>query len=481
MENVTIVYPGKKWIGATTPLLPPLSALPLAGVLEREGYKPGILDMRLEDYRKIDVENQICVGISAMTGSQIKFGLKAAKYVREKDPEIPIVWGGIHPTLLPDQTLADPLVDIVVRGEGELTLLDLVRTLEKGGKLEEVQGLSYREDGKMVNTPDRPFMNLDETYDLPYHLLKSLKEYHPEKVFYYTDGRGCPHRCTYCYNSAFCRSTWRTKSTSKILDELTWAVETFKPEALDFKEDNFFVSKKRIEEICRGMVERGFDVTWHADCRVDYFRRFDKDFMDLIVKSGCHGLNLGGESGSQRVLDFVKKDITVEETTDAIKKCREYGIQNLLFWIVGVPTETREEMLQTLKMVDLAYQLNPNSSSIVTLFSPYPGTPLFSYLGERYEMKIPKSLEGWGKWTVSTAENAFWLDYKYAKQLEYIAICSRLISHNPTLKKEIGPLVKEILKTPFSTLSKLRWRKRYFGLPVDMAIWRQMQEVRGYF
>ncbi len=481
-NKIILINPGKHWFGAASVIKPPTSLLPIGGMLDKHGYKVEIFDARLEDYHNLDLENVLAVGITCMSGRPIKNALEICKYIREKDKSIVIIWGGAHASMLPEQTVSNPYVDVVVRGEGEVTVLELMGALKSGKPLGTINGITYKNNGKIVSNPDRPFMNLDDAVDLAYHLLKReyLEKYKPEECFYYPDSRGCPYRCTYCYNTYFCRSTWRSKSIEKIREELKWIYKKYKPKYLLFMVDNFFVNKKRVEQIANIIVEEGFKFDWGADVRANYFDNFDADFLNLLRKSGCKGLNIGAESGSQRVLDFVQKDIKLEQTLKAAKMLKDAQINLTLFFMIGFPTQTREEVMETLDFIDKIEKINPNAKSLIAVFTPYPGTKLFDLVIKDFGFKPPQSLEEWGDWMFSTGESTTWFDPKYNKFLRRVTQTSLLRAVNLFVPSDISTMAKQIARIPFATCAKFRWSHRYFGASIDLGLWTLIQKQRGY-
>ena len=173
MASVLLVYPNPQTIHPRYPN--PL--LPLAAVLLENRHKVKILDEQFEDYKSVDLRDYDYVGISTLTGPQIMNGLKIAKHIRNKDASIPLIWGGVHPSLMPEQTAENECVDIVVRGEGEETLLELIARLEAGKQYEDVPGITFKKNGKIVSTHEKEFVDLNKLPLMPYHLLSSFHKY----------------------------------------------------------------------------------------------------------------------------------------------------------------------------------------------------------------------------------------------------------------------------------------------------------------
>jgi anaerobic magnesium-protoporphyrin IX monomethyl ester cyclase len=215
-KEVLLVFPGK--YKAPDPQIP-LSLLYIASILKQDHFNVRILDMRIEDFRGQSIGDPLFVGISCMSGMQIKYALEIAKFVKNQKPLCPIVWGGVHPTLLPEQTISNEYVDIVVRGEGELIVREIANQLSNNLPIESVKGISFKKAGKIMNNPDGDVIALDLIpIDLPYNLLE-IEKYPSVKSgrFHIQTSRGCPHRCGFCYNISFNKSRWRGKSAKRVL------------------------------------------------------------------------------------------------------------------------------------------------------------------------------------------------------------------------------------------------------------------------
>jgi len=469
-KNVILVYAGEK---CTRPRLP-LALLFLSETLEKNGYKPMIIDMRIDDWKSMDLDNPICVGLSVMTGPPISYALEFAKHVRDVDPNIPIVWGGVHPSLLPEQTILNEYVDIVVRGEGELTFLELVQKLELNESLKHVKGITYKENGEVISNPDREWMDLNEIGNLPYHLL-DLSKYNL-KEFPYHSSRGCPHKCGFCYNLAFNKGSYRFKNAENVVNEIEYIVNKFNPETIWFVEDDFFASKKRVREICEGFIERGLKINWEASCVVSYFARYDSTFINLLKESGCKKLAFGAESGSSRILEYIDKNITVEETIKAVEKCKDWDIVPVISFLCGLPEETREDTYKTIGLIKKIREIN--DKAIINgffLYTPYPNTPITNKLHEQgYE--YPSSLEDWSDFLFAYGSNNPWLDDDYRKEIETISDIVRFqyfnkLEASSRLKSKLHIIPYKIFNSLYSISAKIRWKYEFFKYPIEWKLW----------
>ena len=478
-REVLLVFPGK--YRAPNPQIP-LSMLHIAYPLLEEGYKVRILDMRVEDFQAFDLGNPVFVGISTMSGFQIRFALEFAEKVRAELPSCPIVWGGVHPSLLPEQTAASPYVDIAVRGEGEPVIAELANSLSDGSSLDNVRGITYKSGGEIRNNPDSQPVDMDSIpIELPFDLLR-LDKYPSLKAgrFHIQTSRGCPHSCGYCYNLFFNKHGWRGKSAKRVLDEIDYILGKYpNVKIIDPIDDNFFVNRKRVEDICRGLIERKIDVTWRADCRFDYLSSYDKDFISLLEKSGCTELDFGGETGSERLLTFISKQITTSQMLKSVENLKNWGpsIKPYVSWMSGLPTETDEDLKQTFGLMDQMSKANPNTQHLgVFIFTPFP-SPLAKCLEEQFTP--PQSLEGWGDINMFHF-NPPWHPKKHVEKLNAISAVTRYAFYS---KDRIGE--RSIpFKVGFgilNSMAKFRWRKRYFGFPFEMKLVDALlREFRGW-
>jgi radical SAM superfamily enzyme YgiQ (UPF0313 family) len=381
----------------------PLSLLCPATPLDRQGYRIKIIDEYANPNWRRDLmeamrEKPICFGVTCMTGPQILHALKGCKLVRKMYPDVPIIWGGIHGSLLPEQTLENPNIDIVVVGEGEETFLELVKALESGTPLSHVSGICYKENGKVYHTGNRPFVNLDEQSPLSYHLIHM--DHYRRRLFgvdhiSFNSSRGCTFGCAFCWESVFHGRKWRAMKAETVLDQIKRIIREYNIRGFLFTDDSFFIDMKRAYDILYGIVRADLNITiGKLQIRADAICRMDRDFLDLLVRAGAKRIHIGVESGSQRMLDFIKKGETVEKVIEANTKLVPYPIVPLYLFMMGLPTETPDEFAQSIR---LAVQLTDENSRAVktfNIYTPYPGTELYNF-AVQLGLKEPQRLEDW--------------------------------------------------------------------------------------
>ncbi len=483
MSEIVLIYPTIPKRGETDRLSMnftiPMGLLYLGTVLNDKGFNVKLLDAREKEggfYAELERElrDAVCVGISVMS-SQIKPALEIAEFIKRKKPEVFTVFGGTHPTFFPEQTCSDPLVDFIVFGEGEQTLYELVKSLKNQEKHDKIEGLGYKDGGIVkLNSPSAPLdMNSLPIPTLEIANVESyiLKNIHGKVVrtLELNSSRGCPHRCAYCINTVVHKKKWRSKDPEKVLDEIEYYIEKFKVKHIHFLDENFFVNKKRVERIVEGIIERGVDITWQTNVRVDYFRPnyLASDLIEKIRASGCIQLNFGAESGSDLVLKKIKKDATVEQLLRAVRICRDNDIIPNCSFMIGLPGETKEDMKKTIEVIKKIKKINPQAIIIgPQIFRPYPGGELY---GECVELgfKHPSNLREWVKMDpyLSTGyvsiEDLPWVDQKkFVEAVSlYTPFATQNLSRDKTLKVNL-----------FIVISKIRWSLNLWAFPYEYRI-----------
>jgi len=368
---------------------PPLGLASLAAVLEKNNYQVEILDANAlqlsenEVVKKADSDD--IIGITAMTPT-INSAIRIAKGVKQNNPNSTIILGGPHATILPEEILNNvPEIDIIVRGEGEETIVELCNALEnhKNKSIENIHGITYRNNSTIKNTPLRPpIMNLDSLPFLAYHLLPLDKyKLHPPHGREYPfmallASRGCPYNCIFCSKSVF-GSKFRGQSPERIVDEIVYLKERFGIKEIAFYDDVFTLRQKRIMQLVKELKERNLDIPWTCEARVNLVT---EELLKEMKKAGCYMIAYGIESGNQMILNNLRKKITIEQIKSAIEATRKAGIQSVGYFMLGSPGETPETLRQT---IDFAKSLDIDFAQF-SVTTPFPGTDLYDlYLNSR--------------------------------------------------------------------------------------------------
>jgi anaerobic magnesium-protoporphyrin IX monomethyl ester cyclase len=322
----------------------------------------------------------------------------AEKLLKSRYPDVATVWGGIHASLLPEQTLENPYVDIVVVAEGEATLLELVKALEDGNPLDQVAGIAYRENSRYHFTGPRPFVNLNAQPPLAYDLI-DINRYR-RRIFgsdhvSFNSSRGCVHRCAFCYDSVVHKRKWRAMRPEIVVDRLKRLIRDYGMRGFNFTDDNLFVNMKHAYRVMEEIVRADLNIRiGKLHIRINAIRAMGEDFLRLLVRAGVERLTIGVESGSQRMLDLIRKDLTVDQVIEASRKLVGHPIVPVYLFMMGLPTETPDELGQSIRLAQQLLDENPRASKSFNIYMPYPGTELYR-LVVRYGLKEPERLEEW--------------------------------------------------------------------------------------
>ena len=357
----------------------------IAAVLEKNGYEVTVIDCPPLKITYEDLKREIAslkpdiVGITSVTVT-FSSAAQAARVIKESFPQALIVMGGPHVTVLDEQILSEhPEVDIIVRGEGEQTMLELADMVSRPDikNLTEVEGITFRKNGKIVRNKDRDFIqNLDE---LPFPAYKyfPLNKYtfFGKLLLPIITSRGCAFNCTFCLAPRMAGKGFRARSPKNVVDELEWSRDRYKPDAFTFHDETFTHDKKRVIEICEEIENRNIGLPWDCSTRVD---RISPELLAKMREANCKLVSFGVESGSQKILNAMKKATTVELNERAIKWVKDAGISVTISVIIGYPGETPETLQQTL---DFIRRTKPDDVHM-SLATPYPGIELGNLMKE---------------------------------------------------------------------------------------------------
>ena len=373
---------------------PPLGILYLATILSKEGFEVSLLDqaakgLTIEETAKwVNKNNPDFVGFSTLASSGRTAAI-TAREVKEENPKAKIVFGNYYGTFNTERVMQKyPWVDIIVRGEGELTTLELARSLKDGKSLKNVSGLTFRNKNSLISTPDRQLIKDVDSLPFPDREMLNV-EYHsevagaitaPRKFTTVLSSRGCPFRCRFCGCQRFARGIWRSRSAENTVEELQLLAELGYKEFL-FVDDSFTINPKRVIEICRRMRKEKIDMDWTCEGRVD---SCSYDLMREMVKAGCKIVNFGIESANQRILDYYNKRITPKQSEDAVRITRKAGMNTIVAsFIVGAPTETREEIENTLEFASKI----PIDFPQFNILGAFPGMDIWDELKSKGVLK----------------------------------------------------------------------------------------------
>jgi len=395
--KVVLFYP--KYDGP--PLGAPLCLLALAATLRQADVDVVMIDANIvPDYEAAvarEIQDALCLGISVLTGPMIGGAIEVATAAKKSLPKLPVIFGGWHPTLLPDETLSEPYVDIVVRGQGEITLLEVVTSLAEKKFLREVKGISWKTGCIHTHNPDRPVQQLD-TLPIPAFDLTDFDAYEKlsgERKLAYATSIGCPYACNYCTDMVFYKRRFNALPAERVVYELTTLVTRYGIKEVAFLDSNFPVDLHRALDIARGIRDSGVKFRWTFQASTDFLSRMSDDEVRLLGEAGASHMGFGTESTSESVLKLMnKRHQRVNEMYETARKAALGGIKVTFNLIFGYPGETEADRIITFKtMSDIARKFR-NVSFSPNIFTPYPGIPIWPQLRE-LGVHEPKSLREW--------------------------------------------------------------------------------------
>lgn len=362
--------------------MPPLGILYIAAVLEKEGHKVQVFDVSFREENEF-LEKLIkfkpdLIGLSVST-TQLNYAKGISNILRKKLSETPIVCGGVHVTALPIESLKELNADFAVIGEGEYTMLDLCDKLESGDSLDTVKSLVYKKDGKIVQNERRELIeNLNELpfparhlIDFEWYLIPPgpIRGNWLKRATTLITSRGCPYRCIYCGSNLIFGKKVRRRSVDNVIAEIEYLEDVYKIDGMWFLDDTFTLNKKWVIDFCRKLRKNKINLTWGCQTRVN---AIPEDLLVEMKRSGCVQLDVGVESGSEKILNVLQKDTNPKMIENTFGIAKKVGVRTMASFMVGNPEETMDDINKTL---ELAKKINPD----FTLFfftTPFPGTKL---------------------------------------------------------------------------------------------------------
>jgi radical SAM superfamily enzyme YgiQ (UPF0313 family) len=482
--------------------LTPIELLQIAGLPVRNGYEVVIVDAMIEpDYMKVLMEvcdGALLFGSSCILGYQVAHGAEVARAVRQRFPDLPIVWGGWFPSVQPEQYLKEGIADAVALGQGEFTFWDVVQAVDSGTDLAEVAGLVVQRDGRPVYTAHRTIVGFQDIPDVPWELLdferyvalqndrsSGWKVRHkyadpwdmptgtPLRGFSYYSSFGCPEPCTFCCSPMVTNRRWKAIPGPLLAERVLECHDRFKFNVLRFQDANFGVHEKRSNEFCQGLVDAGSPFWWNGTYEIETIARYKDPSLDLLAQSHFHMAALGAEAGSHEQQQKIKKKIDIEgDLESSLRRLNERGIQTGVSWIIGYPGESRESMDKTLAVAaDIKHKF-PNSPSDIFPFRPIPGTEDFD-AAVKLGYQPPRTLEEWGQC----------LEYKYEfddiglpldvlQRWKRYGVCSTFYD---SLASEGSDFVRRMMRS----ISGWRLRSNNYAFPLEQKLFHVYVQMTG--
>ncbi len=444
----------------------PLALLAIGSFLDRDKYEVIIIDGRLEadPLSKIFsvLPNAICFGVTVLTGDPIKDALDVSRAVKNNFSKLPVVWGGWHASLFPAETLAEESIDIIVKGQGEISFTELLERLTSKQSLSGLQGICYKENGIVKMNMDRHLADINSFPPLNYDLIdvKGYRKLSGKNQIDYISSQGCRFRCAFCADPAMYKRGWHGYSAARIGEEIEQLWKKYGFEHVHFQDETFFTNKKRVRGVAAQFIDRKLPITWFGTMRADQGVRLDNDTWEMCKKSGLKKIMVGMEAGTQQMLDWMQKDIKLEDIFDTAEKCVHYDIAIIFSVIVGFPGETAESVSETLSVVKRLRKMSANFVVSIYYYKPYPGNKIADELSAS-GYHFPAGLEEWSNFDYVNSGKSDWLSTDQVKEIEHFKFYQQLAWSKRTAGKFL-----------LQKVAKWRCEKNIYAFPVEERIIR---------
>lgn len=473
----------------------PLSLLYVASGLVKSGFEVTILDNRRysREWRNKLAEclgpGVLFVGITVMSGSPVANAIEVSKFVKSKG-NIPVVWGGAHPTVMPGQILENDFVDFTVSGSGVCSTVRLAGVLGGPGPhdsaLRDIQGLGFRAAGRItVNPPFQGFEHVPHT-DLPYFLIEDPASYSQigssERIFPIYSAYGCPYQCAFCVSPRMYRgfkNKWDILPAAEVADHIAYLIDKYGATEIYFYDDDSFVQIDHVRRVMEEIQRRKLKVRMSfRGARVNEIMKMDDAYLNALADAGTHILHVGIESGSQRILDLFKKGIKVQDIIDINRKlARNKRIIAGYNWILGTPTETLEDIALTRKLILQLIAENPRCFIFQpNKFRPLPGTEL-AELAVQYGYKTPARLEDWINDEVEGDKSQPWYSKPVEKMIKMLQVTAYFIDRKPELLLESRSLANDLIKMAsmlYKPVAKARFKYGLTGALLEYPLFQYL-------
>ncbi len=418
---------------------------------------------------------------TVMPGPQLNQAIPFTRKIKSEYPGITIIWGGYFPSNQYISSINSGYVDYIVNGPGDAAFPELIGALEKGEDPGGIKNLIFKKENKIIKTPKAPLIEQDELPELPYDYLNTFyplerylgKTHLGSRTLAYHSSIGCPFTCAFCGVVPIFEARWKGKSAERMYREIKFIKEKYGADAIEFHDNNFFVSEKRIIEFCTLIKKE--NMQWWGESRIDTMDKYGDGTLSLMREAGCRMIFYGAESGSNRLLAQMDKGGTQtgEQLVRFAERIKRFGIIPEYSFILGFPAETPEKVTEQIeeeiKFIKIIKEVNPEAEIIIYIFSPVPteGSELFDF-AKKTGFKFPERLEDWlepewEKFDLHRNPLTPWLSRKMVKKIHNFETV--LNGYSPTVSdyKLTAPQRKII-----SMLSSFRYGMNFFAFPYEI-------------
>ena len=478
-KKIVFFIPSFSSIEATAPL----GLLAISTPLLRAGYTVRIIDSTIvPDYKARvleEVKDALCLGISLITGPMISETVEIARAVKRWNKDFPVILGGWHPSLLPEQTLEADYVDVIARGQGEETMLEIARRLENHSPLDDVQGVGFKRDGQLHLTPERPLKPITAMPPKAYHLadFDAYEKVCGRRWAMYLSSFACPFNCSYCTNAGVYGRKWNALPVEQLVEETVDLTRRYRLELLWMADDNFLVDLERSLQIAEGLIRAGATYQWSIQATTNLTARLSVDELRLLRRSGLHQICQGIETASPKVMKLMNKGFQdLDSIYQSTERCVAADVIPSFNIIFGYPGEGVKERRETINfMMDMCRRF-PGAEFWTNIFTPYPGSPIF-HRAKELGIEVPQSLEGWvdyfPRYTVLP-----WLKGKDHQRVQTMRDYLRIAFDRAPIATDQRDWVSRAITRLTSFPARWRLDHDFYALPVELWINRKLHSIR---
>ncbi|MBF0518512.1 MAG: B12-binding domain-containing radical SAM protein [Nitrospirae bacterium] len=492
-KEILLVYPKMGMSGSLVQHIP-LSVLYAASESIRRGFDVDVIDVRLNPQNwETDISSKVTpdtliIGLSVMTGSPIRNALDISRWVKAAYPDIKVVWGGPHTMFNAEEILvSEKSVDYAISGYGSKPLSELAAYLRgdtEAPSLTEIKGLIFRDDaGKAVSVPRQNAFEHIYYKDIPYHLIEhNLKHYtqlgSAQRIFPIYSALGCPYKCSFCSSPVqykHMEKSYVTLPHTEVVDHIEYVQNKYGAQYIYFIDDDSFVNIAHVDNIIEEINKRGLKIKLgFRGARINEIKKMSDEFLSKLAKAGTDIMHIGAESGSQRILDMVRKNCTVADIIEINQKmARHPEIKTAYNWIVGLPGETLDDLRQSRELMKKLVNDNPGAIIFIPdKFRPLPGSELYE-AALKYGYTKPTRVEDWIDKEVESDDRPPWFTKDIANTINMMQITSFFID-NKLFKVETGDSMKfkmlRLMARIYSPVAKARFNSGFSNFLIEYKL-----------
>jgi radical SAM superfamily enzyme YgiQ (UPF0313 family) len=445
----------------------PLALLAIGSELDPEKYEVVTIDGRLDPKADATVVEKmrgaVCLGVTVLTGAPISDALRISRAAKLAHPNIPIVWGGWHPSMFGRECLAEPSVDVTVQGQGEETFAEIVERLLEGRSLEGCEGCTIRSaDGAILENPRRELRSVERFRAHDYNLIPVEKYFDlkGKRQLDFISSQGCNFRCAFCSDPFVYGRKWVGLDPTRMGMRLKELWDRYRFNDVNFQDETFFTKRERVNTFAEEVIASGMKITWAGTMRADQGVRLPDDIWLRSKQSGLRRLLVGVESGSNEMLRRIRKDIKIEQVMETAEKMVRFGIGGNFPFIVGFPDETDDSIVATLSIAKQLRSMSPRFETPFFYFKPYPGSEIVIEEVKR-GFKLPATLESWSEFDFVAGLPGPWVSREKYKLIERFKFFQELAWKRAPKRKRL-----------LQRVARYRLSRDNYRWPVEMQLLR---------